>query len=210
VVYQVEGASANEAAAQANYLNLKSGARAEQVSAAEAQVRAGDANLLAAQAQVEAARAKANAAEAQAEGAAAQVDGAQAALDGLDVQIGKMTIKAPADGVVLLRSIEPGEIASPGGTLMTLARPARTITVYIPEDRYGQIKLDQAADITVDSFAGVRFEGRVVYIADKAEFTPRNVQTVSGRKNTVYAVELSVLDPEGQLKPGMPADVVFK
>lgn len=210
VIYQVDAASASENAAQANYLNLKHGARAEQISAAEAQVKASAGNLQAAQAQLAAAQARANAAKAQAAGAAAQVDGAQAALDGLDVQISKMTIKAPADGVVLLRSIEPGEVATPGGILLTLARPQRTITVYIPEDRFGQIMTGQAAEVTVDSFNGVRFEAKVMYIADKAEFTPRNVQTVSGRKNTVYAVELSVSDPEGKLKPGMPADVIFK
>jgi HlyD family secretion protein len=49
----------------------------------------------------------------------------------------------------------------------------------------------------------------VSYISDQAEFTPRNVQTVEGRSSTVYAVKLNVNDPKGQLKPGMPADVVF-
>jgi HlyD family secretion protein len=49
----------------------------------------------------------------------------------------------------------------------------------------------------------------VTYISDQAEFTPRNVQTVSGRSATVYAVKLKVSDPKGKLKLGMPADVVF-
>jgi HlyD family secretion protein len=46
-------------------------------------------------------------------------------------------------------------------------------------------------------------------ISDQAEFTPRNVQTVEGRSSTVYAIKLNVSDPQGKLKPGMPADVVF-
>jgi len=46
-------------------------------------------------------------------------------------------------------------------------------------------------------------------ISNQAEFTPRNVQTVEGRSSTVYAIKLNVNDPQGKLKPGMPADVVF-
>ena len=63
--------------------------------------------------------------------------------------------------------------------------------------------------MSVDSFPGTTFEAQVTYISDQAEFTPRNVQTVEGRSSTVYAIKLLVNDPEGKLKPGMPADVVF-
>jgi hypothetical protein len=63
--------------------------------------------------------------------------------------------------------------------------------------------------MSVDSFSGETFEATVIRIADQAEFTPRNVQTEEGRKTTVFAVELSVANPEGKLKPGMPADVDF-
>jgi hypothetical protein len=64
--------------------------------------------------------------------------------------------------------------------------------------------------MTVDSYPGVSFDATVVHIADQAEFTPRNVQTVEGRRTTVYAIKLDVANPEGQLKPGMPADVSFE
>jgi HlyD family secretion protein len=84
-----------------------------------------------------------------------------------------------------------------------------TITVYVPEDRYGQIRRGQRAIVDVDSFPGVTFDAEVTNISDHAEFTPRNVQTVEGRSATVYAVKLAVIDPEGRLKPGMPADVSF-
>jgi HlyD family secretion protein len=55
----------------------------------------------------------------------------------------------------------------------------------------------------------VTFNATVRHIADKAEFTPRNVQTTDGRRTTVFAVKLSVSDSSSRLKPGMPADVVF-
>ncbi len=85
-----------------------------------------------------------------------------------------------------------------------------TITVYVPEDQYGKIKLGQQATVTVDTFPGQTFQAEVVHISDQAEFTPRNVQTVEGRSATVYAIKLKVTDPNSQLKIGMPADVTFK
>ncbi len=63
--------------------------------------------------------------------------------------------------------------------------------------------------MTVDSFPGEIFVATVSHIAEQAEFTPRNVQTVEGRTSTVFAIKLQVQDPAGKLKPGMPADVVF-
>jgi hypothetical protein len=66
------------------------------------------------------------------------------------------------------------------------------------------------AEVGVDSFPNEKFQAEVLRIADEAEFTPRNVQTDEGRRTTVFAVELSVQDPGGRLKPGMPADVTFQ
>jgi HlyD family secretion protein len=80
----------------------------------------------------------------------------------------------------------------------------------VPEDRYGELRVGQAALVTVDSFPDVIFQAKVVRIADQAEFTPRNVQTDEGRRTTVFAVELSIEDSSGQLKPGMPATVRFE
>jgi HlyD family secretion protein len=84
-----------------------------------------------------------------------------------------------------------------------------TITVYLPEDRYGEIRLGQSAQVQVDSYPGESFAAEVVHIADQAEFTPRNVQTAEGRRTTVFAVRLKINVDDGKLKPGMPADVSF-
>jgi multidrug resistance efflux pump len=135
---------------------------------------------------------------------------AQANLNLLDAQLGKMTVYAPMPGVILTRSVEPGEFVQPGAAALTMGDIRNlTITVYVPEDRYGEIHLGQKANVSVDSFPGKTFAGEVTHIADQAEFTPRNVQTAEGRSSTVYAIKLTVTDPQGQLKPGMPADVVF-
>jgi HlyD family secretion protein len=150
-------------------------------------------------------------AEAALQQAESAVQQAEANLALLDTQITELTISAPMDGVILTRNAEPGEFVQPGAVAFTIADLDQlTITVYVPEDRYGQISLGQQAQVTVDSFPGETFTAEVIHIADQAEFTPRNVQTVEGRSSTVYAIELKVTDPEGKLKIGMPADVTFK
>lgn len=161
--------------------------------------------------QVAAAAAAAQQAKNAAQQAEDAVQQAQANLNLLDVQLQKMKVKAPIDGVVLTRNVEVGEFVQPGASAFTMANLNNlTITVYVPEDRYGAIHLNQKAVVTVDSFPGQTFSASVSYISDQAEFTPRNVQTVEGRSSTVYAVKLKVSDPSGKLKPGMPADVVFQ
>lgn len=151
---------------------------------------------------------QARAAAAQAEDVVKQ---AEANLALLDTQMAKLEVNAPTDGVVLNRSVEPGEFIQPGAAAIELVRlDSLTITVYVPEDRYGRIHLGQSAAVSVDSFPGETFAATVVYISDRAEFTPRNIQTVEGRSSTVYAIKLRLDDPGGKLKPGMPADVIFR
>jgi RND family efflux transporter MFP subunit len=149
-------------------------------------------------------------AQAQAAAASAQVEAAQAAVRVLDVQLSKLWLTVPISGTVLERSVEPGEMALPGATLLTLADLDHLkITVYVPEDRYSAISLGQSASVTVDSWPGETFAATVDHIADTAEFTPRNVQTTAGRKTTVFAIRLRIDNHDGKLKAGSPADVTF-
>ncbi|MFQ5922431.1 MAG: HlyD family secretion protein [Anaerolineales bacterium] len=185
-----------------------------------------DADVAAAQARVDAAEAEWEKwkegpdpdvlalAEARMENAEAQLEAAQAQLeaelDAVDLELDKYVVHAPASGVVITRNIEPGELILPGSPAMTIGQlDELTLTVYLPEDRYGQVSLGDMALATVDSYPGESFEAVVVRIADRAEFTPRNVQTEEDRRSTVYAIVLRVDDPDGKLKPGMPADVTF-
>jgi HlyD family secretion protein len=138
------------------------------------------------------------------------VQQAQAQLELTDTQIEKLIIKAPVDGVVMVRSVQPGEVVQPGFTVLTLGQLSDlTIKVYIPEDLYGKINLGDKAQVSSDSFPNQTFEAVVVRIADQAEYTPRNVQTKNDRATTVFAIKLSVTNPDGKLKPGMPVDVQF-
>ena len=153
-------------------------------------------------------------AQASVDNAKAQLEAAEATaaaeLDTLDLDADKVTVRAPVSGVVLARLIEPGEVVAAGATVFTIGQlDALRITVYLPEDRYGGVSLGEQAQVTVDTFPGDQFVATVSRIADEAEFTPRNVQTEEGRRTMVFAVELSVMDPEQKLRPGMPASVSF-
>ncbi len=140
-----------------------------------------------------------------------QVKQAQAALAVLQTQMSKMAIKAPATGIVAGRSVNVGEIASPGLALLTVTKldPVK-LTIYVPETRLGEISLGNKIQVQVDAFPGRSFEGQVVYISPQAEFTPRNVQTKAERVNTVFAVKLEIPNADNALKPGMPADATLQ
>jgi multidrug resistance efflux pump len=187
--------------AQRQYTELENGIDPDALTLAQARLMTAEANL---------AVAKADTSPEQLAAAQAQVEVARGALEVIETQIAKLVIVAPTDGVVLIRSAEPGEVLVAGAPLLTLLElEGLTITVYVSEDRYGQISLGQTATVSVDSFPGETFKATVRRIADQAEFTPRNVQTEEGRRTTVFAVELSLANSEGKLKPGMPADVDF-
>lgn len=142
--------------------------------------------------------------------ARAQAAAASAAARVLDVQLARLTVRAPISGVVLARAIQPGEIAVPGTTLLVIGdTDDLALTVFVPEDRYGSIELGQAAEVRVDAFGDQVFDAVVTHIDETAQFTPRNVQTAAGRSSTVYGIRLRVANKRDRLKPGMPADVTF-
>jgi HlyD family secretion protein len=173
--------------ARRNWEKVKDGPSVDDVNAAQARLKLAQAHLAAANAQ-------------------AKVD-----TETINLQLDKLTVISPADGVILSRMVQPGEVITPAGKAMTLGLlDDMTLTVYIPEDRYGEVSLGKKALVSVDSFPGENFNGEVIHIADQAEFTPRNVQTAEGRSTTFYAIKLQLEDPAGKLKPGMPADVVFQ
>jgi len=179
-----------------------------QVDAAETQYRVTEAAVQMAQAQLDALRAGAT--EEEIAAVEAQVEQAQAALDALMVLRDKLTIAAPAGGLVLERCIHEGELAAPGATLLTLGDLDEvTLTIYVPEDGLGQVHVGQQVEVRVDSFPERTFAGTVVAIAHEAEFTPRNVQTQEERVNMVFAVDVSIPNPDHALKPGLPADATI-
>lgn len=144
------------------------------------------------------------------EAAQARVQAAQAQKEALDLQLSKLTVTAPWEGVILTRSAEVGQTALPGATLIELGRLDQLeLTVYLPEEKFGLIVPGQTVQVRVDTYPNRVFEGTILRMANEAEFTPTNVQTKEDRTRLVYAVVISLENPELALKPGMIADVDF-
>ncbi len=138
-----------------------------------------------------------------------QADAAQRRL--LQIQIEQSSVFAPSDGVILKKVMHEGEVATAGLTILTMAQLNRLdLTLYVLERDLGRVRLGQTVAISADSYPGRRFEGRVASIGDKAEFTPRNVQTQRDRLNLVFPVKVRVDNSGLLLKPGMPVDARFE
>jgi len=121
-----------------------------------------------------------------------------------------MTLTAPRDGYVVERALSEGEVAAPLAPVLVLADLKRvTLTVYLLEGIYGQVRLGDSVAVRVDSVPGKAFTGKVTYISPRAEFTPTTVQTQEDRARLAYAIEISLDNPDLALKPGMIADVEF-
>ncbi len=131
-------------------------------------------------------------------------------LESIDLQLEKLEIKAPSSGMILSRNVEPGETILPGASLFEIGQlGSLELTVYLPEEQYARVTPGQQAQVHVDAYPEQSFAATVLRIASQAEFTPRNVSTAQGRKDTVYGIRLSIENPDMALKPGMPADVTF-
>jgi HlyD family secretion protein len=124
----------------------------------------------------------------------------------LEVQRDKYSLDSPIAGLVTQRTVHVGETVVAGARLFAISTldPA-ILTIYIPEDRIGRVSVGQTADVRVDALPGETFQGQVVHIASRAEFTPRNVKTQEERVTTVFAVDIKIANPDRLLRPGMPA-----
>jgi HlyD family secretion protein len=141
------------------------------------------------------------------EAARARVAEARAALTLAQARLAEARLVSPITGLVLRKNVEVGETVNPGVSILTLMDPRDLwVRAYVPEIDIGRVKLGQEARITVDAYPGRAFAGTVSEIASEAEFTPKNVQTRKERVNLVFRIKIAVRNPDGVLKPGMPAD----
>jgi membrane fusion protein YbhG len=129
-------------------------------------------------------------------------------LDMSRIRLSYTTLRAPFDGVILVRQAELGEVVSPGTPIITLADLEHIwVRIYVPETDLGRIHWGQEAAVRTDTYPGKSYRGRISFISSEAEFTPKSVQTEKERVTLVYRVKVDVENPNFVLKPGMPADV---
>jgi HlyD family secretion protein len=143
--------------------------------------------------------------------ARAKVKQAEAALRLAETQLSYATLAMPMSGVVLSKNIEPGEYVAPGTPVVTVGDLVNVwLRAYIPETDLGLVKVGQKAKVTTDTYPGKVYVGRVSFIAQEAEFTPKNVQTEKERVKLVYRIKIDITNPNMELKPGMPADALIE
>ncbi len=140
----------------------------------------------------------------------AQVAQAQAVLEQTEILRGYTILKAPMSGVVVSKTAEVGDLVGVGAPIVTVADLSQVyLRVFISETDLGRITLGLPVDVRVDAFPGRTFRGTVAQINSSAEFTPRNVQTKEERVKLVFGVKVALPNPDGLLKPGLPADAVI-
>jgi len=125
----------------------------------------------------------------------------------LESQVAELKVFAPLTATILTKAVEAGEVVTAGKPLVLLGDLDHPwIKVYVTETQVGKVKLGAQARVLVDSFPQQPFRGTVTWIADQAEFTPKNIQTKEERVNLVYAVKVTIDNAQRKLKAGMIAD----
>jgi multidrug resistance efflux pump len=128
----------------------------------------------------------------------------------LAIVLEKYQLRAPISGVVTRAPMHVGEVVGAGQTVVAVSDlGALEMTAYILEHDLGRVRVGQEVAVTADPFPGRAFYGVVTSTNQRAEFTPRNVQTQRDRLNLVFGVKIRIDNPHGELKPGMPADATF-
>jgi HlyD family secretion protein len=134
---------------------------------------------------------------------------ADARIAQLDQQLADATVVSPTAGVITEKIAQAGELLQAGSPLCVITDLADAwLTVYVGEPDLGRIRIGQEADVVTDD--GQSRKGRITFVASRAEFTPKNVQTRDEREKLVYKVKVGLDNRDGLFKPGMPAEARFR
>lgn len=132
---------------------------------------------------------------------------ARARREAAGVRLSETRLLAPVDGRVDRVMTREGEMAAPGRPVVTLLRRGTAkLRVYLPLREAERIGPGAAARVYLDGFPERPFEGRIEWVAADAEFTPRDVHMPDERTTLVFAADVRVVDFDGRLKDGFPAD----
>lgn len=143
--------------------------------------------------------------------AKAKYEASAASLRQAQLLLGFTELRAPIAGTILAKAAEAGEFAKQGQPVVTIGNLKNIfLRVYVSETKLGLVKIGQPAKISTDTYLGEFFVGKIVFISQEAEFTPKSVQTHEERVKLVYRVKISVDNPDQKLKPGMPADAIME
>jgi HlyD family secretion protein len=200
---KMDSATAMLHQAEERYSLMKEGPRPEDIAGARADVARAKAAVQTAEANRLELRRKEE--ELVARKAAIEQSRAQVGIS--EAQLNDTEVRTPIDGVVLVKSAEPGEVLGAGTTVVTIGDLEHPwLRAYINETDLGRIKLGQKVKLTTDSFPGKVYWGTIGFIASDAEFTPKQIQTKEERVKLVYRVKIDVDNSSHELKLNMPVD----
>ncbi len=145
--------------------------------------------------------------EKEVEAARARLQAAEASVKLAETQLGFTRIKAPFNGIITSRNLEPGEVVSPGQEVFSLADISSVkLKIFVDETEIGKVKPGQRVEVKIDTFPDKIYRGKVAFISPEGEFTPKIIQTHKERVKLVYMVKILIPNPDLELKSGMPAD----
>ncbi len=141
--------------------------------------------------------------------AEAQMKELEGKLREVQANLNEAVLLAPSKLVVEVLGVRKGDLVAPNTPVIrALSMEDRWVKVFVPSTELGKIHLDDAVQVTCDSFPGKRFKGTIIQIATISEFTPRNVQSLDERKHQVFGVKVRVEDEGEVFKAGMAAEVI--
>jgi RND family efflux transporter MFP subunit len=136
---------------------------------------------------------------------------AQAALVLVRKTLDNCYVISPLGGTVTSKAVEVGDLAVPGAVIVSVSKlDTVKLTIYVSETELPKVKLGAPAEVSIDAGPRRVFPGRVTFISPTAEFTPKNIQTREDRVKLVFGVRIEIPNPDGTLKPGLPADATVK
>jgi HlyD family secretion protein len=160
--------------------------------------------------EIDRARSDATAARDALAAAGTAVDADRAQRDVAQTRMNDCTVVAPIDGTVSAVAFRLGETVLAGSVPITIIDLGQTwLTVYLPERLLGRVKLGDTCRARIDAYPKKDFRGTLTFIAERAEFTPKDIQTKEERINQVYRLKITLPNPDRLLKPGMPADALL-
>lgn len=142
--------------------------------------------------------------------AEADLEQSRIALEQTKLTLDKYSVKAPADGLYSLQNVNVGDLINTGASVATIMVPNDLwVYVFLPQKYLTRVHTGMELDLRIKALDNSIVKGRIVHIADKAEFTPKNTETDDAKENTVFKVKISITEKADRLKPGMTLDALI-
>ena len=138
------------------------------------------------------------------------VDQAQGSLNLAKLQLDKFNVKAPIDGQLLYKTVDVGGVVFPGSNIATISEPNDLwLKFYVPETQKHKVAVGKVLTLYSKAYPNEKIQGKITFVSDKAEFTPKNVETAEAKESTVFEVKVKIINLLDKLKPGMTMNVTI-